>query len=83
MSDASNNTIVKCPHCKEYVEIVEVNCAIFRHGTFKNTGHQIDPHTPKQLCDHYIQTNSIYGCGKPFKVTIRENSLVVEICEYI
>lgn len=83
MSELSNNTIVKCPHCKEYVEIIEVNCAIFRHGIFKNTGQQIDAHTPKQLCDQYIQANQIYGCGKPFKLNIRENILVAEMCDYI
>jgi hypothetical protein len=82
MSDFSNNIII-CPHCKEYVEIVEINCAIFRHGTFKNNGQQMDPHTPKPLCDQYIQTNAIYGCGKPFKIVIREKMLVAEICDYI
>ena len=83
MSDASNNTIVTCPHCEEYIEIIQINCAIFRHGIFKNTGQQIDPHASKQLCEKYIQTNAIYGCGKPFKVNIRENILVTEICDYI
>lgn len=82
MSDLSNNIII-CPHCQEFIEIIEINCAIFRHGTFKNNGQQIDPHTPKQLCDQYIQTNKIYGCGKPFKVVIRERAIVAEICEYI
>lgn len=24
--------IVECPHCHLCVEIVEINCAIFRHG---------------------------------------------------
>jgi hypothetical protein len=83
MSESSNNKIVKCPHCQEYIEIVEINCAIFRHGTFKNNGQQIDPHTPKELCYQYIQTNAIYGCGKPFKLVVRENILVAEVCDYI
>ena len=83
MTDISNNLIVKCPHCQEYVEIIQINCAIFRHGIFKNTGKQIEPHTSKNICDQYIQTNAIYGCGKPFKLIVRENILFAEICDYI
>jgi hypothetical protein len=83
MSEKEDPIIVKCPHCEEYIEIIEINCAIFRHGIFKNTAQQIDPHTPKQICDQYIKTNAIYGCGKPFKIIFRENNLVAEICDYI
>jgi len=83
MSEKSNNIIVTCPHCQEYIEILEINCAIFRHGTFKNNGQQIDPHSSKEVCEQYIQTNAIYGCGKPFKVFLKEGILVAEICEYI
>ena len=59
--------ILKCPHCNEYVIIEKINCAIFRHGIFKNNLQQIDPHALKELCDFFIQNNLIYGCGKPFK----------------
>lgn len=83
MSDSSNNQIVSCPHCKEYVEILQINCAIFRHGTFKVSGQQIDPHLSKDLCDQYIKDELIFGCGKPFKVFFKEGILVAEICEYI
>jgi len=82
MEDISNN-IIMCPHCQEFIEILQINCAIFRHGTFKNTGQQMNPHTPKQICEQYIKNNAIYGCGKPFKVIIRENILLAEICDYI
>ena len=84
MTDVSNNQIITCPHCQEYVEILQINCAIFRHGTFKTNGQQMDPHTPKDLCDQYMKDGLIYGCGKPFKLLVRENNiLVAEICEYI
>ena len=83
MSNEKSNPIVQCPHCQEFVEILEINCAIFRHAIFKSTGQQIDPHTPKNLCEQYIKDNLIYGCGKPFKVILNNKLLSVEICEYI
>ena len=75
--------LIICPNCQQFVEILEINCAIFRHGIFKVSGQQIDPHTPKTQCDQYMKEGLIYGCGKPFKVIVRENILVAEVCEYI
>jgi hypothetical protein len=75
--------IVRCPHCNEYIAIEEVNCKIFRHGVFKNSGTQIDPHSPKNLCDYYVENNLIYGCGKPFLLVINNNIYTTEICNYI
>ena len=40
--------IVNCPHCNEFIIIEEINCKIFRHGVFKNTRIQIDPHSSKK-----------------------------------
>jgi hypothetical protein len=76
--------VIECPHCKYYVEIIEINCAIFRHGTFKNTGQQINPHSSKSDCDRFVETNIIYGCGKPFRV-VKNNEGILEahICDYI
>jgi hypothetical protein len=75
--------LIICPNCQQFVEILEINCAIFRHGIFKVSGQQIDPHTPKAQCDQYMKEGLIYGCGKPFKVIVRENILLAEVCEYI
>ena len=75
--------IVQCPHCNEYIIIQELNCYIFRHGIFKISGEQINPHANKYLCDYYIHNNLIYGCGKPFKITLCEDNLIVEKCDYI
>lgn len=77
--------IIICPNCQDYVIIQELNCCIFRHGIFKNNGNQIDPHTPKALCDQYIETNAIYGCGKPFKILISDLSdkYNAVVCDYI
>jgi hypothetical protein len=58
--------IVVCPHCSVLVLIEQLNCCIFRHGTIIESGKQIDPHAPKEICDFYALRNKIYGCGKPF-----------------
>ena len=79
----SKNPIVQCPHCQEYIEILEINCAIFRHAIFKVSGLQIDPHSSKELCEQYIKDDLILGCGKPFRIIIKDNLFLVEICEYI
>ena len=70
--------IVECPHCHLCVEIVEINCAIFRHGIFMETGEQIDPHLPKELCDKYVAENRIYGCGKPFRICKNTNTIKIK-----
>ena len=75
--------LIICPNCQQFVEILEINCAIFRHGIFKVSGQQIDPHTPKAQCNQYIEKNLIYGCGKPFKLVEKDGQMVAEICDYI
>ena len=83
------NIVVECPHCKEPVLIEKINCCIFRHASFKNTGQQIGPHTEKKLCDSYINNDLIFGCGKPFQIIVNTNSkneddkFIAIICDYI
>lgn len=72
-------SIINCPHCGIYIIIEQLNCGIFRCGTYKDTYKQIDPHLPKIECDKLLLENTIYGCGKPFQ--IKNN--VVSVCEYI
>ena len=71
----------KCPWCNG--EIIthpnEINCSIFRHGIFKNSGMQIYQHLPKNEVDKLINNNEIYGCGKPYKFMGNH----VERCDYI
>ena len=57
----------------------EINCTIFRHGTFKANNKQMDPHTPKAECDRLAREGLIYGCGKPFKF---DGNVLVQ-CDYI
>lgn len=73
--------VVKCPHCHILVEVVELNCRIFRCGIYKETYEQINPHMPKKDCDELVLNNSIYGCGKPFRIP--EGSTTPVECDYI
>ena len=81
--------IVECPHCfmKIIVLLKDFNCKIFRHGVYKKSGKQIDPHMKKDMCDKLFNQNKIYGCGKPYKlVVIKSNNETIyftEICDYI
>ena len=49
-----------CPHCGEEIIVhkSEVNCKIFRHGVYKSTKEQINPHMSKKECDR------LYNSGK-------------------
>ena len=94
-----NITIIECPHCEQVIEVVELNCRIFRCGVYKHNYHQIDPHMPKIQCEQLVANGEIYGCGKPFKIevinssnvtsaNINNNNMVdlsfnVVICDYI
>lgn len=85
------NILLNCPHCNECIEIIEINCAIFRHGVYKNNLQQINPHLSKKECDELIINNLIYGCGKPFQIkkidnqleTCQSNKYKLVICDYI
>jgi len=58
---------MECPHCGGEIEIIELNCTIFRHAIFKD-GRQLNPHAPKEECDRVVQENLVYGCAKPFQI---------------
>lgn len=75
--------IITCPHCSNYIIIQKMNCGIFRHGVFIDSGKQIDPHANKQLCDDYITKKKIYGCGKPYQIIEEEGKYKAIICDYI
>lgn len=78
--------IFECPHCDQLIQVMEnqTACCIFRHGYMKDNNTQMNPHSPKELCDMLAKEDKIYGCGKPFKL-INENGKFkfVEICNYI
>ena len=72
--------IVICPHCERYIEILAINCGIFRCGVFKDNLQQINPHLSKIECKKLCSSDTIIGCSKPFRVLVDGT---VEICDYI
>ena len=76
--------IIICPHCDQILIISELNCCIFRHGIFKETNEQIDPHLSEENCKKLIESNQIYGCSKPFQIIVQDNGdWIVRKCDYI
>ena len=75
--------IITCPHCNAYIEIEQINCAIFRHACYKNNMQQINPHLSKSECERLINENLIYGCGKPFMIVPIQDGHEARICDYI
>ncbi len=76
---------IECPNCQQMIIIMEneINCAIFRHGAYKKNFEQINSHENKENCDRLFAEGLIYGCGKPFRLTKKDDGYVPEICEYI
>jgi hypothetical protein len=80
----TEDLIANCPHCKAFVAISQINCQIFRHGSYIANGEQMNPHTPKEECDRLAAGGLIHGCGKPFRVVKnKKNQNVVVKCGYI
>jgi hypothetical protein len=75
--------IIQCPHCDQSIEVIEINCRIFRCGISKITFKQIDPHLPKVECDRLFEEGHIYGCGKPFQLVQKDDLWVAVVCDYI
>jgi hypothetical protein len=83
MDDIIDITVL-CPHCEDPIIIEKLNCCIFRHGTMKQNGKQIDPHSSQELCIFLKEKDLIYGCGKPFRIILDSKGVyLAEICEYI
>ena len=74
--------VVSCPHCFDMIEILEINCKIFRHGYFIESFQQIPPHSSKEECEKWISEGKIYGCGKPFMLYY-DNEWMAKECDYI
>ena len=76
---------IVCPHCLFPILIMkkDINCAIFRHGVYKYSGKQMDPHTKKRICDEVKRRGLIYGCGKPFQLKRNKRKYYAVPCGYI
>lgn len=68
-----------CPKCFSALELVEINCGIFRCGIFKKTFECIPPHSTKGEILEWLSQDMIYGCGSPFQLV---DGKLVE-CDYI
>lgn len=75
--------LLPCPHCQCLIEITEENCRIFRHGSFKDTLNQINPHTQETECDRLVRNDLIFGCGKPFQLINGSTGPELVKCAYI
>ena len=80
----SNTFLFECPHCDNQIQVLksQINCKIFRHGIYKNTFKQINPHLSKNKCEELVTKNLVFGCAKPFKF-IDSIEPYVEVCDYI
>ena len=70
MSNLNEDDILmfECPHCAALIMVYkqDINCAIFRHGVYKNSFLQINPHMSKETYEK--EKDNIVGCGQPFKI---------------
>lgn len=88
MTDCYKYYIFCCPNCDGSIIVAtnEVNCSIFRHGTYtqgntERRGKPISPHESKEVIDKLVDEGAILGCGKPFRIDV--NNLKVFTCGYI
>ena len=80
----TEDLIVVCPNCNEYVIIEKINCQIFRHASYKVNGEQLPPHTGQETCEALTKAGLLHGCGKPFRIVKNENNEnVAVVCGYI
>jgi len=70
---------VICPHCGGFIEILQLNCGIFRHGIFKANGQQIPPHAPKEAIEAWLAAGALRGCGQPFRV-VHGKAILCDYC---
>lgn len=83
VSGVSGDFVVECPHCKCLVQIEQINCAIFRHGSYKHNGKQLSPHLSKAECERLVATGALHGCGKPFRLERAGDAYEAVACDYI
>jgi hypothetical protein len=72
-------SVIKCPHCDEYIEILEINCKIFRHAYYLDY-RPVNSHATKEELDELIKNNNLFGCGRPFYYDGKEPP---RVCGYI
>tara|TARA_Y100000816_G_C25689659_1_gene364905 strand:+ start:227 stop:520 length:294 start_codon:yes stop_codon:yes gene_type:complete len=79
--DKTSNFYIQCPHCNAYCSIHkdDIRCTIFRHAVYKKDFSFVHPHATQDECEYLVDTNQVYGCGKPFIF----NGNFIKKCGYI
>jgi len=75
-----------CPYCDMmfYIDDMQMNCGIFRHGSYVASLQSIEPHLSEAQCIKLVQENKIIGCGKPLAcIRTSPTEAYVEICPYL
>jgi hypothetical protein len=72
----------QCPHCELWIQVrrEDLNCKIFRHGVFIDSGKPIDPHASKG--DVESQSHNILGCGGPHMIYNDTGKWYVRACSW-
>ncbi len=58
---------VNCPTCNREIEIVKVNCGVFRCGIYKKSYRQLGSHAKEKYVKKLLENDKIIGCGNPFR----------------
>ena len=83
LTQHGNRELVNHQHAS-YKQFIEKDIGdVIRQFNTRKLYFNYNPHANKYLCDYYIYNNLIYGCGKPFKIIVNGEKLIVEICDYI
>lgn len=61
---------INCPYCQELIEIYNVNELFYRHGYYKSSGDPIPVDLHDRVCETYVKSKIIYGCGKLFMLIV-------------
>ena len=65
-----SKNVFRCPHCKISIEILELNCGIFRCGIYEYKAgiyKQLPAHGKKSTIDKIKKKYKVYGCGNPIQ----------------
>jgi len=65
--------LINCPHCQISIEVLELNCCIFRCGVYRENGEQINQHMPEIEAKLLFLRDQIWGCGRQFRISKLSN----------
>jgi len=66
-----------------YIEKKDINCAIFRHAVYRATMQPIPPHSSQEECERLVAEDAVYGCAKPFRTVLVNETYHAEACDYV